>query len=183
MITDEQMHNIILVHVARTWERIRLRQPYNEMPQDNIESASVAIPEIAYEIYKDDVIQKLINYKKNDWDWEVMTKGETHFSDLYIEGRAEEIIYNEYIHENDVLIAEFMGVVFHDDENQYYNADGLHIGNTLQYHTSWDWLMPVMAKLVKDFGSGWIFEEGYDLNTRYHAVVKFIKQMEYKWKL
>ncbi len=53
----------------------------------------------------------------------------------------------------------------------------------LKYHTSWDWLMPVMAKLVKDFGSGWIFEEGYDLNTRYHAVVKFIKQMEYKWKL
>ena len=95
---DEQMHDIILVHVARTWERIRLEQPFKEMPQDNIESASVAIPEIAYEIYKDDVIQKLINYKKNDWDWEVMTKGETHFSDLYIEGRAEEIIYNEYIH-------------------------------------------------------------------------------------
>ena len=45
------------------------------------------------------------------------------------------------------LIAEFMGVVFHDDENQYYNADGLHIGNTLQYHTSWDWLMPVIIKI------------------------------------
>jgi len=45
------------------------------------------------------------------------------------------------------LIAEFMGVVFHDDENQYYNADGLHIGNTLQYHTSWDWLMPVVEKI------------------------------------
>jgi hypothetical protein len=40
-----------------------------------------------------------------------------------------------------------MGVVFHDDENQYYNADGLHIGNTLQYHTSWDWLMPVVEKI------------------------------------
>ena len=103
MITDEQMHNIILVHVARTWERIRLEQPFKEMPQDNIESASVAIPEIAYEIYKDDVIQKLINYKKNDWDWEVMTKGEAHFSDLYIEGRAEEIIYNEYIHADVML--------------------------------------------------------------------------------
>ena len=99
MITDEQMHNIILVHVARTWERIRLRQPYNEMPQDNIESASVAIPEIAYEIYKDDVIQKLINYKKNDWDWEVMTKGYAEMSDIYIEKKAEEIIYNNYIHE------------------------------------------------------------------------------------
>mgnify|MGYP003136176829 FL=1 len=46
------------------------------------------------------------------------------------------------------LIAEFMGVVFHDDENQYYNADGLHIGNTLQYHTSWDWLIPVAQKII-----------------------------------
>ena len=27
-----------------------------------------------------------------------------------------------------------MGVVFHDDENQYYNANGLHIGNKLQFH-------------------------------------------------
>ena len=48
------------------------------------------------------------------------------------------------------LIAEFMGVVFHDDENQYYNADGLHIGNTLQYHTSWDELMPVVGKITRD---------------------------------
>ena len=46
------------------------------------------------------------------------------------------------------LIAEFMGVVFHDDENQYYNADGLHIGNTLQYHASWDWLIPVAQKII-----------------------------------
>ena len=45
------------------------------------------------------------------------------------------------------LIAEFMGVVFHDDENQYYNEDGLYVGNTLQYHTSWDWLMPVVEKI------------------------------------
>ncbi len=49
--------------------------------------------------------------------------------------------------ENKKLIAEFMGVVFHDDENQYYNADGLHIGNTLQYHTSWNWLMPVVERI------------------------------------
>ena len=49
--------------------------------------------------------------------------------------------------ENKKLIAEFMGVVFHDDENQYYNADGLHIGNTLQYHTSWNWVMPVVERI------------------------------------
>ena len=51
MKTDKQMHNIILVHVARTWERIRLKQPYEEMPQDNIGSACNAIPEIAHDIY------------------------------------------------------------------------------------------------------------------------------------
>jgi hypothetical protein len=114
MKTKEQnngIHNIILVHVARTWERIRLRQPYEEMPQDNIVSASNSIPEIAYEIYKSEIIQKLIEYKTDDWCWETMTKGyqvglmikeyrETliaEMSDTYIEKKAEEIIYNEYI--------------------------------------------------------------------------------------
>jgi hypothetical protein len=36
--------------------------------------------------------------------------------------------------------------------------------------------MPVIAKLVQNFGSGWKFEQGYDLNVRYKEVVKFIKQ-------
>jgi len=47
---------------------------------------------------------------------------------------------------NNELIAQFMGVVFHDDDNQYYSSDGLYIGTNLQYHTSWDWLMPVVMK-------------------------------------
>jgi hypothetical protein len=95
------------------------------------------------------------------------------------------------------LIAEFMGIeeAYNPNGNDWVlktttpdvNGDTdileSYKGNELQYHSSWDWLMPVMAELVKNFGSGWIFEEGYDLNTRYHAVVKFIKQMEYKWKL
>ena len=48
---------------------------------------------------------------------------------------------------NNKLIAEFMRVVFHDDDNQYYSSDGLYIGTNLQYHTSWDWLMPVIEKI------------------------------------
>ena len=47
--------------------------------------------------------------------------------------------------ENNKLIAEFMGVVFHDDENQYYSSDGIYMV-IHQYHTSWDWLMPVVIK-------------------------------------
>ena len=87
------------------------------------------------------------------------------------------------------LISEFMGVAFHDDENQYYNADGLHIGNTLQYHTSWDWLLPVVDKikiLVMEDDSDKLYNsEEWDNITHtlvqieikfvYKAVVEFIK--------
>lgn len=83
---------------------------------------------------------------------------------------------------NNKLIAEFMEVheIMHDEYSEYdfddNTLDVVH-EDDLQYHTSWDWLMPVMAKLVKDFGGGWQFEEGYDLNTRYNAVVKIINQL------
>lgn len=92
-----KINNVILVHVARTWERIRLRQPFKEMPQDNIQSAERGIQDIADEILNDYVIQKLINYKKDDWSWEVMTDGYADFSDTYIESRATEIIHNYYL--------------------------------------------------------------------------------------
>jgi hypothetical protein len=87
--------------------------------------------------------------------------------------------------ENNKLIAEFMGVVFHDDENQYYNADGLHIGNTLHYHTSWDWLMLILGKiedlnyelpedsnLIGDITHGLV---SIDIEMTFEAVVEFIK--------
>jgi hypothetical protein len=79
------------------------------------------------------------------------------------------------------LIAEFMGVVFHDDENQYYNADGLHIGLDLKYHTSWDWLMPVLIKCMQtgDDTDKWdhLYNVLSELNVDklYKAVVEFIK--------
>jgi len=79
------------------------------------------------------------------------------------------------------LIAEFMGVVFHDDENQYYNADGLHIGNTLQYHTSWDWLMPVVDR-IEQVNQG-VPQQMLHLSLYstidevYNAVVEFINQL------
>jgi|TARA_R110000787_G_scaffold44300_3_gene108805 hypothetical protein len=69
---------------------------------------------------------------------------------------------------NNKIIAEFMGV------GKHYEAQSSNPFN--QYHQSWDWLMPVIAKLVQNFGSGWKFEQGYDLNVRYKEVVKFIKQ-------
>ena len=85
------------------------------------------------------------------------------------------------------LIAEFMGVKvvakpkvvngenffeYIDENNNYTYCNSL-----LKYHSSWDWLMPVMAKIVKNYGDGWIFEKGYDIKVRYKAVVKFIKSI------
>jgi len=95
-ITKKEIHNIILIHTARTWERIRLKQRFEQMPQDNVRSAYEAIPEIAYEILKTDIITELISRKQN-WDWGRKTKGYAYFSDEFIEKKATEIIYNNYL--------------------------------------------------------------------------------------
>ena len=71
------------------------------------------------------------------------------------------------------IIAEFMGYpnIANDLDKRDYLED------CVKYHTSWDWLMPVIAKIVKNYGDGWIFEEDYDIKVRYKAVVKFIKSI------
>ena len=84
-------------------------------------------------------------------------------------------------------IAEFMGVVFHDDVHTvykvgYYDSEGYYIGLDLKYHTSWDWLMPVAQK-IEDYLSDNIGKVGYfddglisnDIEVRYQSVVEFIK--------
>ena len=89
--------------------------------------------------------------------------------------------------ENNKLISEFMGVVFHDDENQYYNEDGLYVGNILQYHTSWDWLMPVAEKcLTSDEntdGQHYFINDALltcNIEVVYDRVVEFINQTKTK---
>ena len=83
--------------------------------------------------------------------------------------------------ESNKLIAEFMGVELQPPiavvETDYEYAKRVaEIESQPTYHNSWDWLMPVIAKLVDDFGNGWKFEEGYDLDVRYQYVVKFIEE-------
>jgi hypothetical protein len=95
---DRWMFNTILIHVARTWERVRLQQPHQEMPQDNIESAEDGIPTIAEEIFFNDVIQGFLNASekvKCDGYWEKNTK--EGMSDCYIEELAHKIIVEEYL--------------------------------------------------------------------------------------
>ena len=87
-----KMHNIIVIHTARTWERLRLKQPHEEMPQDNIASVDTIL-EIAYTILKDKVIQDFIVRQSGD----VWLETEQSMSDIYIETLAEKEIINNYL--------------------------------------------------------------------------------------
>ena len=87
------------------------------------------------------------------------------------------------------LIAEFMGLVVSDRDN-YTSELHTNVDVDLKYHTSWDWLMPVVNK-IEDYLADNVGKVGYfdeclnsnDLEVRYQAVVEFIKQYNTdQWK-
>ena len=90
------------------------------------------------------------------------------------------------------LIAEFMGLQFSKGEyyRPLYNSGDWIPENELQYHTSWDWLMPVIHRMRDHINVDMGFEEyddwrenfkqidpyNYSLEQCYKAVVEFIKE-------
>lgn len=91
-IFDRQIYNVILVHVSRTWERIRLEQPNEEMPLDNIGSA-YEMSAIADYVIRTEIVQEfLLNRDGSIWD----TYGDK-FSDTYIERVSREYIKRNYL--------------------------------------------------------------------------------------
>ena len=102
------------------------------------------------------------------------------------------------IEDQNKLIAEFMGMQ-HTDIGWYDNEETLQLQNNtfdeLKYHTSWDWLMPVVRK-CSDIGGMYDydtperdkFEDIFymdnmfseflqmDIEAVYIRVVEFIKQ-------
>lgn len=89
---DRNIYNIILVHVARTWERLRLKQPHQEMPLDNIESAE-ELQIIADFVIETDLVQEFLTNRDGDiWD-----KFGDGCSDVYIERIASEYITENYL--------------------------------------------------------------------------------------
>lgn len=52
--------------------------------------------------------------------------------------------------ETNKLIAEFMGLHQNKDpyeQDMWFNSENHLVHNGLKYHTSWDWLMPVVEKI------------------------------------
>lgn len=109
---------------------------------------------------------------------------------------------NKEIIEGNKLIAEFDNRIklkkckvngFYPDGYEYIGFLPTDIGNTrgindLKYHTSWDWIMPVVEKMNKEisdlYKSIYILEQKCcfwdlkitdDIKTVYKSVVEFIK--------
>ena len=103
---------------------------------------------------------------------------------------------------NNKLIAEFMGAVgtpkYNPTEWDVYitgcldvdsddeKAQHFYTPDEMKYHTSWDWLMPVVQKIDDLFGESndvdyWINRIHnavllFDIDNTYDAVVEFIKE-------
>ena len=85
--------------------------------------------------------------------------------------------------EGNKLIAEFMGLKEHKGSYYLplYNGGDWVSDVELDYHNSWDWLMPVISKCRSESNSEdshweviyYTLEEG-NLNASYEAVVQFI---------
>jgi hypothetical protein len=98
----------------------------------------------------------------------------------------DELKEQEYIMRDNQIIAEFMGVnvITLDDvrknKNPYFSSADGYLEDNLKYHTSWDWLMPVVDK-IEQVHEG-VPQELINLSlfsTRdevYKAVVKFINE-------
>ena len=100
----------------------------------------------------------------------------------------------ETIEEKNGMIANFMGVKFKDD-NEYINelkemrSNGIffeqgYMASELKYHTSWDWLMPVVDAIYNtDIDEQATNEIGdithalldVNINAVHEAVVNFIE--------
>ena len=89
--------------------------------------------------------------------------------------------------ENNKLIAEFWGMELGIDKTMYYDdAENLHPPtpiNELKFHTSWNWLMPVVEKILSKANDDELIERFYEiqdaipnLEATYKAVVEFINE-------
>lgn len=119
-------------------------------------------------------IKRIADDILSDVEWVNDSHSEAEYKGVK-DGLNRLIRHIEYTHNiNDGLIAEFMGIDQVDiDTYQETNSN-------LKYHTSWDWLMPVVMRCyesdtkieVGDITHGLL---DCDLESTHKAVVEFIK--------
>ena len=86
--------------------------------------------------------------------------------------------------ENNKLIAEFWGMELGDDKTMYYDdAENLHPPtpiNELKFHSSWDWLMPVVDKIEREHKANFRIKCTWNEFTDHsiHQVIVNIEQGE-----
>lgn len=84
------------------------------------------------------------------------------------------------------LIAEFMGIRYEENKNSHESSWAYYEDCELEYHTSWDWLMPVVEKCYESGAEenevGDITHALLDCDRKetYNAVVEFIKELNRK---
>ena len=82
------------------------------------------------------------------------------------------------------LIAEFMKLEceeerFPKEGNLYWIGDDWVNTWHMKYHSSWDWLMPVIIKISSLTEDGIKIEDYETIQSAYHFVVEFIKANKY----
>ena len=92
--------------------------------------------------------------------------------------------------ESNRLIAEFMGfqqtnLGWYDNQETMNFNSGSNTFDELQFHESWDWLVPVVSKCRNESNAEdnhweaiYYSLEGCDIDVTYQAVVEFIKELK-----
>jgi len=85
----------------------------------------------------------------------------------------------EELHTDNKLIAEFMGLDSFKDSLASLHQGKINVDvdvyEQARYHSSWDWLMPVVQKIEKQNELIGAHILSTDIDATYKAVVKFIK--------
>ena len=119
---------------------------------------------------------------------------------IYDRKQGDSRLIRNYIEESNILIAEFMGadgapkynpeswdiyITGHlDVDSDHEEAQHFYTPSEMKYHTSWDWLMPVVQKCFDLTDGRYDGDMEYIMhhlqvankNSTYREVVEFIKQ-------
>tara|TARA_R110000796_G_scaffold84358_4_gene183945 strand:- start:359 stop:811 length:453 start_codon:yes stop_codon:yes gene_type:complete len=100
--------------------------------------------------------------------------------------RKNLLTFNEYNMKDNKKIAEFMGMTYGDTNDESVMIQMTNTGNevvpieSMEYHNSWDWLMPVVDKIEREHKANFRIKCTWNEFTEYsiHQVIVNIEQGE-----